>query len=315
MLDVWLKALRQERLDLSFPAGGGLVARIVERPGLWMRADELQALSSALRTVAGKTLPVETLDYGVFSGDHERLRQSTITLITEKSSGRPIAFNALATMQVTLHRHPLEVTHLGLVMVDPDVRSRGLSWLLYGFTCIVMFVRNGMTPIWISNVTQVPAVVGIVSEAFGDVYPRPAAEARRSFDHLEIARDIMQRHRHVFGVGADAGFDEERFVITNAYTGGSQGLKKSLDQAAAHRNPIYSEFCRRELDYERGDDILQLGRLDLESCRRYVLDSVPRRSLPGVAAALAFVTVQRLVVPALRWFSADKPWGVLRPWR
>jgi hypothetical protein len=202
--------------------------------------------------------------------------------------------------------------HLGLVMVDPEARSQGLSWLLYGFTCILLFVRNQLRPLWISNVTQVPAIVGMVSETFSDVFPRPLAPTRRSFAHLVLARQIMSHHRHVFGVGSDAGFDDTRFVITNAYTGGSDELKKSFEAAPKHRQPDYNAFCASELDYVRGDDLLQIGRMDLEAARRYLAQDVPRESLPGALLALGFVALTRLLLPLIYWFSADRPWGDLR---
>ncbi len=70
----------------------------------------------------------------------------------------------------------------------------------------------------------------------------------------------------------------------------------------------------RELDYERGDDVLQIGRIDLAASRRYLLNSVPRKSLPGLLATIGFLLLQRIALPVLYWFSPDKPWGVLRPW-
>ena len=103
--------------------------------------------------------------------------------------------------------------------------------------------------------TQVPAVVGMVAETFSDVYPsRPGA--RRSFHHERLAQQIMGRWRHAFGVGEEAGFDTDRFVITNAYTGGSDELKKTFDIAAKHRDAIYNDLCATALDYSRGDDLL-----------------------------------------------------------
>ena len=135
-------------------------------------------------------------------------------------------------MPVELDGEPAEVTHLGLVMVDPDERGQGLSWVLYGLTALVLFARDGLRPKWISNVTQVPAVVGMVCETFSDVFPSPHPDARQSFAHLQLARGIMRRHRAVFGVGDDAGFEEARFVITNAYTGGSDALEKIIRERA-----------------------------------------------------------------------------------
>jgi hypothetical protein len=123
----------------------------------------------------------------------------------------------------------------------------------------------------------------------------------------------MARHRAVFGVGVEAGFDEERFVITDAYTGGSDALKKTFEVAPKYRNAIYNEFCARELDYGRGDDVLQIGRIDLAGARRYLLREVPSGSLPALLAASAVLALQRLVLPLIHWLDDRRPFGTLRP--
>lgn len=315
MLGIVYKALRQKHLDLRLPTGGSITTRIMERPGLWMKEDELAKLLEDVRHVATRTLPGGDLSYGVLSGDRDRLSRSIITVLYDRKNGQPVAFNALAVMDARMHGQPAEVLHMGLVMIDPGVRSQGFSWVLYGLTCLVLFFRNQMRPLWLSNVTQVPAIVGMVTETFSNVYPSPLPEARRSFEHVLLARQIMQRHRHVFGVGSDAGFDEDRFVVTNAYTGGSDDLKKTFGDAPKHRNEVYNRFCAEQLDYERGDDVLQLCQLTLATARQYVLKNVPRRSLPAVLGALAFVTLNRLVLPAMHWLAADRHWGILRPWK
>jgi hypothetical protein len=308
----WLKAFTQPTIDLSLRTHAGLVTRIVESPGVSLADDELEQLIAQLRVVAAKTLPADQLTYGIFSGARERLSRAIVTLVSEEVSGRPIAFNALSVMQVELDGALTDVTHLGLVMVDPDARGQGLSWVLYGLTTLVLFARDGLRPRWISNVTQVPAVVGMVSETFSDVYPSPRADARQSFAHLQLARGIMRQHRAVFGVGDEAGFDEARFVITDAYTGGSDALKKTFEEAPKHRDPQYAEFCARELDYDRGDDVLQIGRIDLAAARSYLLEQVPHRSLPGLLAATVILTLQRLVLPVLHWLDDSRSFGILR---
>ncbi|MEN3290409.1 MAG: hypothetical protein V7634_4709, partial [Bradyrhizobium sp.] len=159
----WLKALSQPTIDLTLRTGMHQLTRIVESPGVSLPPDELDALVTQLRMVAAKTLPQDSLTYGVFSGEPERLKHAIITLISDEDSGQPVAFNALSLMDVALDGEPVQVTHLGLVMVDPDVRGQGLSWVLYGLTALVLFARDGLRPKWISNVTQVPAVVGMVS--------------------------------------------------------------------------------------------------------------------------------------------------------
>jgi len=311
MIGPVLRALGPRYMDLRLRSGRGLVVRILERPGRWMPPEALAALSADLRRVAAKTLPAGSLTYGVFSGDPARLGAMIITLVSQRD-GTPIAFNALAVMEVETEPAPTQVLHLGLVMVDPDARSAGLSWVLYGLTCFLLFVRNQFRPLWVSNVTQVPAVIGMVSEMFSDIWPAPGA-GRRTLGHLILARRIMEGHRSVFGVGPEAGFDEDRFVITDAYTGGSDDLRKTWEAAPKHRKEVYNAFCADALDYTRGDDILQLGRIDLAAIRRYLARDVPRRAILGVILTGALAGLQRLILPVLYWTDTTRPFSILRP--
>src|SRR5947208_14153344 len=102
-------------------------------------------------------------------------------------------------MDVKFDGVTVQVTHLVLVMVDPDARGQGLSWVLYGLTALVLFARDGLRPKWISSVSQVPAVVGMVGDTFSDVFPSPCPGARQSFAHLQLARGIVRDHRAGFG--------------------------------------------------------------------------------------------------------------------
>jgi hypothetical protein len=308
-LERWRNRLRY--LDLRLPASKQVTMRVVERPGLWMSAGELAALLADLRDLVRRGIG-QDLEYGVLTGDAERLRQAVITVLYDKASGEAVAFNALAVMPVELRGRTTEALHLGLVMVDPGYRTQGLSWVLYGFTCILLFFRRGLRPVWISNVTQVPAIIGKVAEAFVSAFPNPFAVQRRSFEHLCVAREIMRQHRHVFGVGGEAGFDEERFVITDAYTGGSDNLKKTFDQAQKHRDERANELCRAQLDYARGDDFLQIAVLDLASARKYLLREVPNDSLPAILASVAFLLLGRIFLPVLHWLNPREAMGDLR---
>lgn len=314
MLLAWTKALSQEYLSTELRVAPGIRARIVERPGYSMAPEACAQIISDVRSIAARTLPDdEPLDYGILTGTRDRLENSILTILYDEASGEPVAFNALAVMDVQLHGRPVEVVHLGLVMIAPGTRNRGFSWALYGLTCIFLLARRQLRPMWLSNVTQVPAIVGMVCDGFSDVYPNPQTGNRCSFEHLLLAREIMAKHRSVFGVGSDAVFDEASFVIANAYTGGSDNLKKTFEESPKHRNDVFNDFCKDELDYGRGDDVLQLCQLDLSSMKRFLLKDVPRRSMPAVLVTLAVVSLNRLVLPLVYWFSANRQWGVLRP--
>lgn len=311
-LNFILRALRQKYLDLKFKTSGVSV-QVIERPGLWMSPARRETLQADLRQIAQATLAQGALDYGIFAKDSQPLARSTITLLRDPKTQKPIAFNALAHIEVAPGGKSTHVTHLGLVMVDPGVQSKGLSWILYGLTCVLLFLRRGFRPIYISNVTQVPAVVGMVSETFSRVEPNPRMPQPQDFRKVQIARQIMADHRHVFGVGPEAEFDDTDFIIRNAYTGGSDDLKKSFAAAAKHRDPIYNDWCAQTLDYQRGDDVLQIGLIDLAAARTYVRRSVPKGSMLSLALLGATILLQRAVVPALQWFDTTREFGSLRP--
>jgi hypothetical protein len=308
------KILSSANMDLAFRPSRGLEVRIVERPGLWMAPKALDALIADCRSVAATCLGGESLDYGLFGTDKAARERTIVTLIRDRATGKPIAFNALPLIPVELGGERLEVLHLGLVMVDPSARKSGLSWILYGLTCFLLFFRRQMRPLWVSSVTQVPAVVGMVAETFDSVWPGQSG-TKASFAHRHIGRQIMRDHRHVFGVGPEAGYDDGDSIITNAYTGGSDNLKKSFDMAAPHRDERYNSFCKERLDYGRGDDLLQIGQINLGTARRYLLEAVPRGSLPKLGVQLLILATQALVAPAAQWLAADRSLGRLRPAR
>jgi hypothetical protein len=298
-------------LDLTLRGSRDVIVRVIERPGLWMQPSDQEELVAQLREVVQRSIGKD-LDYGILQGDTERLRQSIVTLLYDKASGRAIAFNALTIMPIELRGRRIEAIHLGLVMVDPTFRTQGLSWVLYGLTCVLIFFRRGLRPLWISNVTQVPAIIGKVAQVFVSAYPNPFEATRRTFEHLSVAREIMTHHRQVFGVGTEAGFDEDRLVITDAYTGGSDNLKKTFEQAPKHRDERVNLLCERELNYQRGDDFLQIARLDMPSVRRYLLREVPNESLLAVAYQVAFLFAANIVLPLLHWLTPGEPMGELR---
>src|SRR5262245_7968958 len=120
---VWFRAFGRADIDLALRTHPGIVTRIVERPGLSLPQAELDELMMQLRTVAGKTLPAGSLAYGLFSGERERLARAVVTLVSDEATGDPIAFNALSVMDVELDGAPVEVIHLGLVIIDPDVQG------------------------------------------------------------------------------------------------------------------------------------------------------------------------------------------------
>jgi hypothetical protein len=274
-----LRRISIRTLDVEFPIGRGLRCRVLERPGLWMEDHALERVVSDLRSVVRATVRSGTLAYGALTGERERLVRSVLTIVYEQR--RPLAFSAMTYLPVRLRGRRRRILHLGLALVHPDGRQRHLSLGVYGVTMLLLFLRGGLRPIWVTNVTQVPAAIGRFAGYFDDVYPALGGDARTP-EHYALATEIMTHHRAAFGVGVEAHFDSDRFVIEDAYTGGSDNLKRSYAETAKHRRPAYGQLCRTELDYARGDDFLQIGRYTAHVILRGLVRRL--RHHPAVAA-------------------------------
>ncbi|MEZ4417210.1 MAG: hypothetical protein R3E10_15760 [Gemmatimonadota bacterium] len=250
-------------VQLDVRIGRSHQLHLFERPGLWMEAGERDALLADLRTVADRCAGPDVLRYGVLSGAPGMLERALIALLVRRDSGEPIGFNAMFLLDVELGGRCQRILHTGLSMLVPRHRRAGLSLALYGAPALLAFARNRFRRLWVTNVSQVPAAIGMFAHNLHDVVPAPGVRPALRIPHRDIATALMAEHRAVFGVGADAVFDPERFVIRNAYTGGSDGLKKPFSACAAHRDSTVNHYCQEHLDYERGDDFLQVGSLSL----------------------------------------------------
>ncbi len=302
---------RNKHLNLTLRSAD-FSTKVVERPGLWMSSTELEKIVSDIRAVIA-SIGIEPLEYGIASGKKEVLDRSVLTIIYDKKTNRACAFNSLSLLECQLRTKKISVVHLGLTVIDPSYRARGLSWYLYGMTTFLLFLKNYFRPLWISNVTQVPSVIGMVCESFGKIYPNPKAGSRRTYDHLILARQIMENYRHVFGVGPEAEFDEENFIIKNSYTGGSDSLKKTFAQAMKHRNDVFNQYARAMLDYDRGDDVLQLGVMDVPTYYHASVHSLSGESKLIYLYKMFFHVFEFSLVPVFQWFSTSMQVGVLRP--
>jgi hypothetical protein len=310
------KILFAPYLNWSYKDKGQKVrVRIIERPAFCLEKSELDTLRTDLKTIVKRSIPKENLNYGIFAEDGKAFENCVITIIYTMTDNRPIAFNSLSWINLKLAGKEEDLLHLGLVVIDPDVREGGLSWILYGLTTIILLARKRLKPIWVSNVTQVPAIIGKVSQSFDRVYPTPTNIGQPPFIHQWLVRQIMDSKRHVFGVGPDAEFDFDKFIIKNSYTGGSDHLKKKFTEAQPHRDEKYNKFCLDHLDYDRGDDFIQIGQINLEMTKDFLLKSVPKKSIVGIVVSLLFVSIQSVLSPVLIWLDDRNKYGDLRPWK
>jgi len=259
-----------------------LEAEVYDRPGRWMDDAQLARLQDDLWLVA-RASDLGGLNYGVFLRDRQPFTNRVVVVGRDRRTGAITGFNAMPQLEIEVEGRPVTVLHLGLLVIHPAFRRRGLQGLLYVLGAFYAYRRIPGRPAWISSVTEVPAVFGAVAEQLRDPYPHHDRRAPPSEMHRQVAQAVFDRHRHEFGTGQNARFDSDRFVITGSYDGGSDALKKTFDSAPKHRNPAVNDFCAAQLDYQRGDDFLQVGLLDGSVMSRWLEQRVPAQLRPTAA--------------------------------
>jgi hypothetical protein len=220
--------------------------------------------------VAARSLSAGELPYGILSGRKEALDRAIIAIVEDNRTSQVAAFSAMAFLRCEIENRSVTVVHSGLTIVRPEHQGLGLTWRLTRRALVALLARNLGRPFWLTSVSQVPAAIGMFCEGTEGAFPAPQ-NPKPSVVQQAIAGELMTRHRAVFGVGDDAEFCRERFIIRNAYTGGSDNLKKRFCEAPRHRRPEINAMCAAELDYERGDDFLQVGQVTLRTVMRGVL--------------------------------------------
>ncbi len=273
-----------------------------ERPGLWCTDAQLATMTAELRTVAaagqrGKPVP----QYGVLLGDRKDLCRRIITVAYDREQKKAVGFNAIVLLDLDVGVRTETVLHLGLTYIDPSSQGQALPALLYGASTFLTFFKGGLRAFWVSNVTQVPSVIGKFCSTYSEAYPSPVVPVRQTFSHLTLARQIMRTERAAFGVADDAPYDEVRSVILDAYTGGSDELKKTFAEAPKHRDPRVNAWCEKELNYARGDDVLQLGRCSLGTAVRFLREKLPKGSAVQLIYQAVVLLAFGTVIPVVRW--------------
>ena len=293
-------------MSFTLPVGS-LNYKIYECPGLWCSDADLKAITNDLLKVAKKCQgDKEVPIYGVLEGKREDMSNRLITIAYDRKTGEPVGFAAQIFLDLVDEGFYERILHLGLIYVDKSVQGKSVSYLLSVFPNLLILVKNGFRDVWISSVSQVPAVVGLVAKNYHNVYPN-IDETKQSFRHQKLADLIIKNHNEAFGVGDDAYWDREKQIIQNAYTGGSDNLKKSFDESPKHRINEFNELCEKELDYERGDDFLQLGVLSPSAILTLFKMKMGQGNILLLVFSLIIVAMLSVFVPVLRWFiKTDK---------
>lgn len=164
-----------------------------------------------------------------------------------------------------------EVFHTGLTCVGLSARSSGLTHTLM-HAAMMKFVLSGnpFRKVWISNVACVLSSLGSVAAFMENVYPSPYGPIKPSAKHSAIADTINKHYRDEIYIDNAATFERNQFVFSGSVEG-TVFQKDSDDDRYQHRQALINNYYTQLLNFERGDEVCQVGYIQLSTALKHVL--------------------------------------------
>ena len=137
-------------------------------------------------------------------------------------------------------------------------------------------VESPLKSVWISNCACVLSSIGNVAKYFEKVYPSPFNQEAPSVNHLFIAKEISDKYRSQIAINETAYFDENKFVFEGSVSD-TVFQKNSDDKRFHHRDIGLTNFYKSLLNFDRGDEVLQIGQVSLFTFPKYIIKQMSRK--------------------------------------
>ncbi len=235
-------------------------------PGKKLPAAELSELVAELQNVAAKCF-CEVPRYQALSGQKHELDRAVMCLARDQN-GNLVGFCSALALPIAGHG---SVLHLGLTCVHPDARGQNLTHHLTSKMLLNYLLRQApFKGTWISNCACVLSSLGNVAMYFESLYPSPYGIKQPSQKHIRIAKSISEQHRQPIAINAEAQFDLQRFVFAGSING-TVFEKDGDDERFHHRDDALTGYYQDLLNFDNGDEALQIGRVSLMTFPKYIL--------------------------------------------
>lgn len=235
-------------------------------PGRYMSDKQRDALVADLCSVAGECFD-EVPNYQALTGKREELERAVITTARNKK-GELIGFVSALVLKV---EEVGNVLHLGLTCVHPKARGLKLTHKLTSKMLMNYLLKESpLSETWITNCACVLSSLGNVALYFEDLYPSPYGVEVPSMTHVNIAREIDRKYREPIAINDTAKFNLSTFIFEGSVDG-TIFSKDSTDSRFHHRDKALTRYYQDILDFERGDEVLQIGKVSLMTLPKYVL--------------------------------------------
>lgn len=233
-------------------------------PGKSLSDNDLDKLVTELKEVASLCFP-ETPNYQALTGKRAELERAVITTARDKQGNLKGFCSALVLAVESVGN----VFHTGLTCVHPNARGKKLTHKLTSKLLIKFLLKESLfKETWITNCACVLSSIGNVALYFEDIYPAPCGVEVPTLTHVNIAKAISEKYRAPIAINETAKFNINTFVFEGSVEG-TLFEKNAEDQRFHHRNKKLTNYYKALLDFERGDEVLQVGKVSLMTFPKY----------------------------------------------
>ena len=229
------------------------------QPGLWMTDEEILGLKAELDQV--NQTSKRNLKYGIFGPNHSSatLRKffETSSVCLMRTNGEVVGFFYNVILQVK----PVPAIHAGLVMISAN---QGLDLLKIPYIYMALLQRRKFGSYYYTNISSTPSIIGAFGDVFSNVWPnyRDSMIRPPNREYVKILNLLAQNYIAVHFPTEKIEIDAKRFVMKSPQQ--EMGFEQNFRKLSRYRRLEANLFCIFWLDYSKGEDIIQVGKVDLK---------------------------------------------------
>ncbi|MFW7377999.1 MAG: hypothetical protein ACOH5I_04250 [Oligoflexus sp.] len=164
-----------------------------------------------------------------------------------------------------LQYNSAHIIHAGLVLIN---HNRGTNLLALAGSRTVALAYQKLGKIYSTNISSTPAIIEAYTKLTANCWPTPKSNLiRPPRDYQEVARILVDRYVKKYFPNSDSvELDVKRFVIRSESR--KMGFNTDFRQISRSSSFDYLNFCFTWLDYDKEEDLLQVGVIDRSLVRK-----------------------------------------------
>ena len=231
---------------------------IFDSPGKWMSPSGLEQVRRRIVDITYRSCGKHPAK-GLYV-DTSLMKDKIIGICSR--NGKDCAFNAMVCIGRYSGR---EILHTGPAYCRDE--NNGIVSLLFFFALQYFFLKNRLRTFYLTTITHVPKVFGLMAQCIDNVYPNEKQDAVPTREQIAIRNILADTYiREIepeYQVCRTGSFVLKGF--RRQKDGSMVPYPHTAENVPKHRKSAYNDRCLHLIDYERGDALIQVGEVGVKT--------------------------------------------------